>query len=100
MQDDNTPIDGTRPNTTYGGLIHDGWPTKSVNDMKAMIADNNKALAARGERALTQPEYLAAVKRGEHPLSAAEWYQLGYNDAGYHVSLHLKQDKLHEAHTR
>jgi hypothetical protein len=100
MSDDNTPIDGTRPSTDGTYTVHDGWPSKSVNDMKAMIAKNNIALAARGPRALTQPEYLAAVKRGEHPLSAAEWYQLGYNDTGYHVSLHLKQDKLHEAHTR
>jgi hypothetical protein len=99
-QDDSTPIDGTRPNTTYGGLVHDGYPSNSVNDMKQMIADNNKAMEASGERALTQPEYLAAVARGEHPLTAVDWWQLRQNNSSYHVSLHLKQDKLHEAHTK
>jgi hypothetical protein len=100
MQDDNTPIDGTRPSTDGTYMVDDGFPNKSVNDMHAMIATNNAAMAASGPHALTQPDYLAAVKRGEHPLTAADWWALRYKDAGYHVSLHLKQDKLHEAHTR
>jgi hypothetical protein len=97
---DSTPIDGTRPNTSGHGVVTDHYPDKSVNDMKQMIADNKKAMDASGDDEIVMQQAAFKAGRGPKPtMSAIDWWQLRYNNSSYHVSLHLKQDKLHEAHT-